>query len=340
MLMNGLWSDELFCVDDEETMPMLTVIMPLPLHDFDPTEAAVSWQTLRAAGHQVVFATPDGQMAHADPIMLTGQGLDVWGQVPVLKKITLIGRLLRAQHSARQAYAAMTQDANFRQPRRYDQLQVADYDGLLLAGGHAKGMRPYLESTVLQRLVADFFETVDQQGQHKPIAAVCHGVLLAARSLSPTTGRSVLYGRKTTALTWQMEQSAWRLTRGFARYWDPLYYRTYAEQAGEPVGYWSVEHEIKRLLAHPDDFLDVPKHSPHYLQKTSGVWRDQANQSRPAWVVQDGNYLSARWPGDVYTFSQRFAQLLADQHMDCTTRDEPAQHGRIVAARAAGERAK
>ena len=41
--------------------PMATVLMPLPACDFDPTEAAVSWQVLSAAGHDVVFATPSGQ---------------------------------------------------------------------------------------------------------------------------------------------------------------------------------------------------------------------------------------------------------------------------------------
>jgi len=28
-------------------------------------------------------------------------------------------------------------------------------------------------------------------------------------------------------------------------------------------------------------------------------------------VVQDGNYLSARWPGDVHTFARRYADMLA-----------------------------
>ena len=41
--------------------PMVTVLMPLPAADFDPTEVAVTWQVLSAAGHDVVFATPSGQ---------------------------------------------------------------------------------------------------------------------------------------------------------------------------------------------------------------------------------------------------------------------------------------
>ena len=43
--------------------PMVTVLMPLPACDFDPTEVAVSWQVLSAAGHDVVFATPSGWRA-------------------------------------------------------------------------------------------------------------------------------------------------------------------------------------------------------------------------------------------------------------------------------------
>jgi hypothetical protein len=31
---------------------------------------------------------------------------------------------------------------------------------------------------------------------------------------------------------------------------------------------------------------------------------------RPAFVVEDGTYVSARWPGDVHTFAQRFAAIL------------------------------
>ena len=46
----------------------MNVLMPLPHADFDPSEAAVSWKILRAAGHDVMFATPDGCVAAADPV--------------------------------------------------------------------------------------------------------------------------------------------------------------------------------------------------------------------------------------------------------------------------------
>ena len=77
-------------------------------------------------------------------------------------------------------------------------------------------MRVYLGSGVLQSAVKDFF------AQKKPVGAICHGVLLAARS-SLYPGKSVLYGKKTPALTKQMKLIAWRLTRLYLS----DYYRTY-----------------------------------------------------------------------------------------------------------------
>ena len=103
---------------------------------------------------------------------------------------------------------------------------------------NAPGMRVYLGSGVLQSVVADFF------GQKKPVGAICHGVLLAARS-SFHPGKSVLYGKKTTALTKQMELIAWRLTRLYLG----DYYRTYPT---------TVEDEVRLALARPEDFITGP----------------------------------------------------------------------------------
>ncbi|NRR33550.1 DJ-1/PfpI family protein [Oxalobacteraceae bacterium] len=299
------------------TPAVLPILMPLPLRDFDPTEVALSWQILRAAGHAVEFATADGRRGHADPMMISGIGLDPWGWVPGLRRLRCIGLLLRADRHGRAAYAALERDPAFLNPRRFAELDVAAYSALLLPGGHAKGMRPYLEDGLLQRVVVSFFETLDGQGRHKPVAAVCHGVLLAARSISARTGKSVLYGRKTTALTWKLERSAWDLTRFLARFWDSGYYRTYGEAAGEPVGYWSVEQEVKRALASDGDFADVPAGEKDFLRKTSGVVRDTPGDGRAAWVVEDGRYLSARWPGDVHTFAKRFAGMVSASAEGC-----------------------
>jgi len=281
----------------------MKVIIPIPSHDFDPSEVAVTWKVLREAGHELHFATPDGRRGYADPIMLSGEGLDPWGFIPVLKKVRLIGLMLRAQAGARRAYRELELDARFLAPQRWDQLRVEDWDGLFLPGGHAKRMREYLESTVLQGFVADFFDS------GKPVGAICHGVLLAARSISRKTGKSVLHGRKTTALTWKLEKSAWMLTRFLARFWDPGYYRTYGELKGQSAGYMSVQAEVTRALASPEDFVDVPHGAADYFAKTGGMARDSLTDSKPAWVLRDGSYVSARWPGDVHSFAKAFAAM-------------------------------
>ncbi len=284
---------------------MAKVLIPIPRTDFDPSEAAISWSVLKRLGHSVTFATPDGQPGHADEMMLTGEGLDVWGFLPGLKHLTAIGRLMRANTDARQAYAAMLQDPAFKTPLSWRQVRREDFDGLLLPGGHrARGMREYLESGVLQKLVAQFFAA------GLPVAAICHGVLLAARSRTADDSHSVLYGRRTTALTWSMERKAWMVGR-IVRFWDPNYYRTYEDGPGQPAGYMSVQQEITRALARPEDFLDVPADAPDYGRKASGMVRDTFDDDRPAFVVRDGNYVSARWPGDAHTFARTFAALLS-----------------------------
>jgi putative intracellular protease/amidase len=282
---------------------MARVLIPLPHQDFDPSEVAVPWRVLTKAGHQVIFATPDGTPASADPIMISGEGLDLWGWIPGLRKLTLFGRLLRANAIARRDYAVLLKDQAFKAPLRWEDVETSRFDGLLLPGGHcARGVRMYLESSQLQNVVAAFFAA------DKPVAAICHGVVLAARSRG-ADGRSVLHGRRTTALTWALEKSAWSLTR-MTRFWDPDYYRTYPDGPGQPAGYMSVQQEVTRALARPDDFLDVPRDAPHYRRKTSGLVRDNDADATPAFVVRDGNYVSARWPGDVHRFAAEFAALL------------------------------
>ncbi len=75
----------------------------------------------------------------------------------------------------------------------------------------------------------------------------------------------------------------------------------------------SVQKEVSRVLAAESDFLDVPAMSANHRKQTSGMHRDTPQDSSPAFIVRDGNYLSARWPGDVFTFAQTFAAMLNDK---------------------------
>lgn len=247
---------------------MANILIPLPADGFDPTESGVPWRLLTTRGHTITFATPDARPASADPLMVTGKGLG------------LLAPLLRANADGRAAYAAMCESAAFAAPIAWDQARAENFDALLLPGGHAKGMRPYLESAVLQALVVSFMTN------NKALGAICHGVVLAARARLPS-GHSVLHGRKTTALTKQMEMTAWRLT---ALYLGD-YYRTYPT---------AVEDEVRRVLASPSDFLVGP----------ASLTRDSETKPQIGFVVQDGNYLSARWPGDAHRFALAFDEML------------------------------
>jgi hypothetical protein len=122
----------------------MRVLIPLPDRDFDVTEVAVPWQILRAAGHQVAFATErSGTVPAADPRLLTG---------------VLFGQL-GAAPAAKAAYAELTAAPEFTATLGWADLEVTGFDGLLLPGGHAPGMRQYLGSAVLRDQVARFWAT-------------------------------------------------------------------------------------------------------------------------------------------------------------------------------------
>lgn len=249
----------------------MAVLIATSTRDFDPTEVAVPWQVLSGAGHQVQFATDSGKAGAADARMLDGNGLG------------LLKPLLIAQKPAREAYGAMLQDAAFQAPMAYGDIRVSDFDALVLPGGHAKGVKPYLESKVLQQVIAAFFAA------DKPVGAICHGVVAACRALDPETGRSVLYGRKTTALLHRQERLAYRITRRKLG----EYYLTY------PV---TVQDEVTATLASVDDFIEGP----------TPMLRDNMAHLGRGFTLRDGNYLSARWPGDVYRFSSELLDMLEE----------------------------
>lgn len=284
---------------------MARVVLPMASWDADPSEVAIPWRVLTDAGHAVTFATADGARSHADVLMLSGEGLDPWGLVPGLMRLAVVGRVLAARRDARELYAALEREPAFLSPTRFDALRADDFDALVLPGGHrAPGIRPYLEDETLRSFVAAMFDA------DKPVGAICHGVVVAARAVSAKTGRSVLHGRKTTSLTWSQEGLAWSIGR-VVRFWDPDYYRTYVEAPGEPRGARGVQAEVTAALASPSDYREVPSDDPERRRKTDGLHRDTPTDARPAFVVRDGRYVSARWPGDAYTFAKTLADVIA-----------------------------
>lgn len=69
---------------------MSTVLMLLPACDYDPTESAVPWETLDAAGRDVVLVTPAGEAAPADT-RLTDRGFGVLSSVLMTRRDDLSG---------------------------------------------------------------------------------------------------------------------------------------------------------------------------------------------------------------------------------------------------------
>jgi putative intracellular protease/amidase len=246
----------------------MRVLMPVPDRDFDVTEVAVPWRILTDAGHEVVLATERaGTRPAADPRLLTGV---FFGQ-------------LGAAEEPRRFYEQLTKAPEFTTTVSWAEVDIEQYDGLLLPGGHAPGMRQYLGSTALHQQIARFWAL------GRPVGAICHGVLVLARARDLTTGRSLLADRRTTCLPAYMERTAyfttaWRLGR---------YYRTYPAY---------VEDEVRAALADPGtQFVRGPR---------TLTRRGTAIDDTDAFVVENGRYLSARWPGDAYLFARRYLALL------------------------------
>lgn len=236
---------------------MARVLIPLPDRDFDVTEVATPWHRLREHGHEVVFATEQGAVAEADPRLIDGV---IFGQ-------------LGAKQPALERYGRMLESPAFRHPLSYAAVVPAEFDALLLPGGHAPGMKQYLESPPLRDKVLEFFR------EDKPVGAICHGVLVLARTIDPHTGESVLAPRRVTGLLKLLERLGYYLT-----FWKlGTYYRTYPAY---------VEDEIKANLNASGRF-----------QAGSAPWTPFA--------LRDGNLITARWPEDAEVFAETLLQALA-----------------------------
>lgn len=247
---------------------MKKVLIPLAARDFDPTESAVPWKILKDHGIEVLFATPKAQVARGDERMAFGFGLGPWKP------------FLQANDEGRQAYQQMILSHEFKNPLDWNSTLSLEFDALLLPGGHAPGMKEYLESKTLQNLTAQCMQ------KQKLVAAICHGVVLAARSCH-SDGSSVLKDYRVTALLRTQELTAWALTA----LWLGSYYRTYPE---------TVQSEVTRNLKSPHQFLTGP----------FPLSRDSMNRLTAGFIVEDRNLITARWPGDAHHFGFRLAQRL------------------------------
>lgn len=240
------------------TVRQPSILIPLPDHDFDPTESATPWKDCILRGWNVTFSTEHGDVAAADERLLLGPLRGPLGAGP----------------KAQAAYRQMAQSEAYQRPLRYDQIDPMDYDAVVLTGGHAPGMRQFLESRVLQQKMLEFW----QQG--KVIGAICHGVLILARTIDPASGASILHGSQVTALTKNLEATGYALT-----FWLlGRRYRTYD---------CYVADEVKQALASPADF-------------------STGSSMLVPFCVQDGNLITGRWPLDSALFSAAFVKRVEE----------------------------
>lgn len=242
------------------------VLIPLPDHDFDTTESAVAWQAFTDAGFQITFATETGRIPACDHRLLRSGFFN----------------FLPAGPEAVRAYHSMTASPEFRTPITYRDIEVNDFDAVHLSGGHARGMKQYLDSRVLQSRVVEFHRA------GKLIGAVCHGTLIPARAVDPETGHSVIHGRRFTTLTLPIEKYAFRVTwfrvgRRYRTYW------TYTET------------EIRNAVG-PDG--DVPRGETGFGFAGLSVTHDAP------FTVEDGHFVSARYPLDVSLYAETFVRKL------------------------------
>lgn len=200
---------------------------------------------------------------------------------PLLLTGVIFGQL-GADPEPKAFYAELEEDPAFSDPIPWSAIEPSDFDALVLPGGHAPGMKQYLGSAELQAKVAAF------AALGRPVGAICHGVIVLARATDPESGKSVLYKKRTTCLPKYMERTAYFLTA-----WKlGRYYRTYPAY---------VEDEVRAALESPDRMIVGPR---------TLTQRGTLGDDRPAFVVEDGAYVSARWPGDAYLFAKKVLERL------------------------------
>jgi putative intracellular protease/amidase len=235
------------------------ILIPLPDKDFDPTESAMPWKVCTERGWKITFATENGDIAAADHRLLLGPVRGPLGAGP----------------KGLAAYTAMAQTKEFQHPIKYADIDPDQFDGVSLTGGHAPGMRQYLESQVLQQKMVGFWK------KRLAIGAICHGVLVLSRAINPETGKSILYNSKVTALTKDLEMTGYGLT-----FWMlGRRYRTYD---------CYVADEVRQALENPEDFK---------IGKAMLI----------PFIVRDGNLITSRWPFDALKYSLGFAEIVEER---------------------------
>jgi putative intracellular protease/amidase len=241
------------------------VLMLLPENGSDPSETAIPYAMLKAAGYDVVFATASGKASKVDTLSFRSPFL----------------RTVRPDAEGKADYRELVNSKEFKQPITFDAaLKRDDFAALYVPGGEGKGMPKFLSNARAHDLVRKFYE------QKLPAAFLCHGALMAARTIDAKTGKSVLRGEKATTIPKAAEMLA---VPAFIASGRPRVY-------GALGGNWAAE-EVRKAVGN-GNFVE-PDFSISFRNEN-----DATN------VVATGNHLFGSSPWDSKPFAHAFVELL------------------------------
>jgi len=169
----------------------------------------------------------------------------------------------------------------FSNPIRWADIDPVEFTAIHLTGGHAPGMKQYLEAKVLQDKLCAFAKL------DRTLSSICHGSLLLARSVDPDTGQSLVYNKRFTTLPHWMEDIAWNVTRLTM----DKHYRTYEMYC---------EDEVRSFQSTNQQYQVGP----------TSLTACTAYSGDGAFVVEDVGVVSARWPGDAYLLARKTIEAI------------------------------
>jgi hypothetical protein len=150
-------------------------------------------------------------------------------------------------------------------------------------------MEELLEKATPLAILRDFWTTYP----NKPVAAICHGVLLMARS-------GLLGSVHTTGLPRWLEAQAYYLTKYAAGLGGYQLKTTYGEYTEDEI--------LRKMKASQSAHLYV--HSP--FDPLAPLLPGTSEDHSHAFIHEDGRYVSGRFWGDAFMLAQRLAAKLND----------------------------
>ncbi len=242
------------------------ILVLLPDIGYHPAELSVPCKALLDAGFELQFVTLSGKKSRADDNLL-----DV--------KSCLLTRFFTGSSADQRKHRELIKSDAFCNPKSITDTNLQNAQGIFIPGGFGKGMKAFIESAEVWRLLADAFI------KNLPVATVGQAVRVLTRVVDPRTGVPVIYDRKTTGLPKWFEHAAWMMTR-----------KTLGDHFKMYPGY--LEQEVRANLHHQRNFLSG-----------STSWIFALGHNSPC-VIQDRQYLSARWTADCDRLSLKFIALL------------------------------